>query len=60
MKGREHVCRHRWSRKISMKVDGIGAFSQHSCRTADKSHTAVEQLIKATVLAESSYSVYFY
>ena len=22
-----HVCRHRWSRKISMKVDGVEAFS---------------------------------
>jgi len=24
-----HVCRHCWKRKISMKVDRIGAFSQH-------------------------------
>jgi len=33
-KGRERhltqICKHRWSRKISMKIDEIGAFSQHS------------------------------
>ena len=34
MQGREntyltHVCRHRWSRQIMIKVNVLGAFSQH-------------------------------
>ena len=38
------VSRHRWNRQITMKVDGLGAFSQHC---------GFHQLMKATVLAES-------
>ena len=38
-----HACRHRWSRKSSMKIDGIGAFSQycgfHPTSTVNESHS---------------------
>ena len=84
MKGREQhlpdsCLQNHWSRKISRKVDGIGAFSQHcgfhqlykqvsltlmSCfPLALLANTLLSlplQLMKATMLAESSYSIYFH
>jgi hypothetical protein len=44
-----HVCRHRCSRQITMKVDVLGAFSQHC------GFNLPLQLMRATLLAESSY-----
>ena len=41
-----HICRHRWSRKSSMKIGGIGL--------------PLLKLRKATALAESPHSIYFH
>ena len=50
-----NIYRHHWSRKNPMKIDEVGAFSQHS-----GFHQLYEKLTKVTVLTESSYYINFH
>ena len=51
-----NICRHRWRKRSSKKIDEVGAFSQH----CGFHQLLLSQLMKATVLAEASYFIHFH
>ena len=56
-----HVCRPRWSIHITMKIDEIGAFSQHyGWKLLFNQFASWSLCFNTTVLTESSYFINFH